>query len=449
MSPEQCLGEPLDRRSDVFAVGILLFELITGRRLFKRDTELLTMRAITEEAIPDPVQYRANLPAELGVIVRRALQRDREQRHASAQELREALERFIADFGVPATSLELSNLLEDLFPDHVERQSKVREAGSLSEVIAALPSTGTGIKDLGTPSSQQSAGALGSGSAVAPQAPGSKLPIVLALLGISALIAVAAVAMLLMRAPPAGELVITTSPPGAEVRLDGARLGLSPMAREDLELDHPYLLQVSASGYALHEEHLILTRARPSQELRLALEALPEPNVGEIEVITEPPGAQVSLDGKAAGISPLRLEEVTADLEHRVAVSLDGYQSETRMVLLRAGATQTISLTLAKKSARPTHRPRPRPAERPKPKPGEEPVLPPTESAGTGFLSLRTTPWTRVYHGAVELGDTPLFKVELPAGKVKLRLLNPDKGIDRSLQVTIKKGEVTTLNKKF
>src|SRR5262249_8141659 len=54
MSPEQCLSKPLDRRSDVFALGILLHELTTGRRLFKRESELATLKAICEQPVVRP-----------------------------------------------------------------------------------------------------------------------------------------------------------------------------------------------------------------------------------------------------------------------------------------------------------------------------------------------------------------------------------------------------------
>jgi len=449
MSPEQCLGEPLDRRSDVFAVGILLFELLTGRRLFKRETELLTLRAITEEPIPDINEYRHSLPANLVEIVNRALRQDREERFATVLEMREALERFIAGFGVPATSMELASLLEDLFPDHVERQSRVREAGSISEVIAALPSTG--IKDLGTPSAQRSH----TMTDVVDRS--LKGWLVWAGLGISALIAVVAVTLLFMQPPPEGELVLATTPNGAAVRLDDQLLGTTPLALEDLKLDHPYQLLVSASGFTPHRQNLLLTVERPSQQLSLVLEALPAPSLGSVVVTTEPAGARVLLDGKETGkLTPAHLEGLAADLEHQIGVQLEGYQPDTRRVLLRPGAEQEITLTLAKLEPKPDPRPRPGTGRRPGGKPGDQPdVKPPVETTsppvetGTGYLTLRTSPWTRVFQGKVDLGDSPLFKIELPVGKVKLRLVNKEKGIDERVEVTIKKDEVTTVDKKL
>src|SRR5262245_23002660 len=76
MSPEQCVGKPVDRRTDTFALGIVLFELATARRLFKGANEFVTMTAIVEGTLPRPSTIRADLPPALDEIVLRALARE-------------------------------------------------------------------------------------------------------------------------------------------------------------------------------------------------------------------------------------------------------------------------------------------------------------------------------------------------------------------------------------
>ena len=83
MSPEQCRGEPLDRRSDIFSLGTVLYELTTLRRLFKRPNELQVMNAITEEPIPRPTREMPDYPPCLEDICVRALARDPDQRYAT------------------------------------------------------------------------------------------------------------------------------------------------------------------------------------------------------------------------------------------------------------------------------------------------------------------------------------------------------------------------------
>ncbi len=91
LSPEQVVGVGLDRRSDLFTLGVVLWECIAGRRLFRHESELALLRAITEEDAPDVRDIAPKCPAALAQIVRRALHRDRDRRYQSAAELRQAL----------------------------------------------------------------------------------------------------------------------------------------------------------------------------------------------------------------------------------------------------------------------------------------------------------------------------------------------------------------------
>jgi len=110
MAPEQLLGQQLDRRCDVFALGVVLWELVTHRRLFARDSDYLTARAILEEPIPradapivegGPVKTVPveSVPAELADVIERALARDRNARYADARELGRAIEAAMSSHG--------------------------------------------------------------------------------------------------------------------------------------------------------------------------------------------------------------------------------------------------------------------------------------------------------------------------------------------------------------
>jgi serine/threonine-protein kinase len=93
MAPEQILGEPLDRRADVFGLGVLLFELSTRTRLYSSQANAVAMRQILAGEVPDPAARRPDYPAALAAIVTRALARDREARYPSAGALVEDLDR--------------------------------------------------------------------------------------------------------------------------------------------------------------------------------------------------------------------------------------------------------------------------------------------------------------------------------------------------------------------
>ena len=82
LSPEQVRLEELDARSDVFALGVVLWEMLTGQRLFAGENEFITMRVVTQTVPPPPSSKRPGVPPALDAIVARALEREREQRYA-------------------------------------------------------------------------------------------------------------------------------------------------------------------------------------------------------------------------------------------------------------------------------------------------------------------------------------------------------------------------------
>ena len=87
MSPEQAEGKPLDPRSDIFSLGVVLFEMLAGRRPFAGDSPISTLLAILRDPVPDLGALRAHLPPPLNGIVRRALEKKPGDRYQSAAEL--------------------------------------------------------------------------------------------------------------------------------------------------------------------------------------------------------------------------------------------------------------------------------------------------------------------------------------------------------------------------
>jgi serine/threonine protein kinase len=115
MSPEQCRSESLDRRSDVFALSIVLWELLTLRRLFSGKSDFDIFKAIVEEPMPAPSQFRPDVPAQLESIVMKGLSREREDRFQTAQEMQLALEDWVRHDRVPASSVRLAAFMTELF----------------------------------------------------------------------------------------------------------------------------------------------------------------------------------------------------------------------------------------------------------------------------------------------------------------------------------------------
>lgn len=95
MSPEQAMGKPSGPSSDIFSMGIILFELATGYRLFRRPTQPEVIRAITEDPIPAPRELRGEISPFLEQIIMRALAREPADRYPSAGDMRDDLMKYL------------------------------------------------------------------------------------------------------------------------------------------------------------------------------------------------------------------------------------------------------------------------------------------------------------------------------------------------------------------
>jgi serine/threonine protein kinase len=116
MSPEQAMGKAVDARSDVFACGILLWELVTGQRLFQRPNDMAIILAISEEPIPTPSSVRRELPAALDRLLDKALARSVHDRYESAQAMSADLELLIRSQNWPGDRRSLERHMHARLP---------------------------------------------------------------------------------------------------------------------------------------------------------------------------------------------------------------------------------------------------------------------------------------------------------------------------------------------
>jgi len=111
LSPEQIEGQPPDRRADIFALGTTLWEVTVDRRLFKREGDLDTVRAIQKCEVPDPRTLVADYPSGLWQVVGRALARDPRARYQTAAEMANDLEGYVRGLGTEVTGATISKLM--------------------------------------------------------------------------------------------------------------------------------------------------------------------------------------------------------------------------------------------------------------------------------------------------------------------------------------------------
>ncbi len=147
LSPEAAHGRPIDHRTDLFAVGIILWEMLTGRRLFRGETDWATIEAVRAAEIPSIIKLNPKVDPELESIVRKALSRQADARYQSAAELGDALSMHLYSRGMHVTANHLAKVVRE-----VQKVEKAKRAATgqpiapiLNDEIAALTSvTGDG-----------------------------------------------------------------------------------------------------------------------------------------------------------------------------------------------------------------------------------------------------------------------------------------------------------------
>ncbi|MBE2251274.1 MAG: serine/threonine protein kinase [Myxococcus sp.] len=366
MSPEQVRGEEVDGRSDVFALGIVLFELVTRSRLLPGVDDVQTLTAISTGKLPRAAERRPDLDPALATIVDTALSPAREHRYQSAKALQDALEDWLQ---ARHASPDPVTYLRTLFARRITQRRELIDSALKAELTpGALHQLARAVPPDSNVSSRHSSGRR----RLAPEPePAKANPALLAALVATLLLLIGGAAFVLMR--PREEAVIVKAEPAE----------LAPL---------PVLV-----------------------------------------VDTVPTGATVLLDGEARGQAPLTLPVQTG--EHQLEARLEGHQPSTRTVKLpRRGERVVLELALVPEPVAP-------PTERPPPIVAARPTTP--KPAAQGKLTLKTSPWTTVYLGTQRLGDTPLLAVPLPSGKQVLRLVNPEAGLESTIEVDIKPGETT------
>jgi serine/threonine-protein kinase len=387
MSPEQARGEPLDARSDVFSLGIVLFEVVTRTRLLPRlnDLDLLTIMGGTDP-LPTPTERRADLPAGLEPIILKMMARKREQRFQNAREAHDALEAWLRETGKVASAGDLADYLRTVFARRIHDRRQLIETAMTTEL------TPSSARQLSNMVARQAAGTGSSASHSATRRRDGlrKRGPVVALVALS--VAVLAIgAAIFKRMQDAAEVPVEPPKPVVVVRQ-------APVLPPVLVID------------------------------------------------TVPAGAAITVNGEARGKSPLTLEQLGVGT-HQVSATLEGYQPGAKAVTLaRPGERVMVELALVPVPAPVVEAPVDagvKVAVKIPPKKARPVEAPP------GKLTLKTTPWTMVYLGKKKLGDTPLLNVPLPPGRHTLRLVNPENNSENSIEVEIKSNEVTVKKLKF
>ncbi len=335
MAPEQCRGEEVDRRADIFALGAVLYEVSTGRRLFKRGSELATLKAIAEEPIVPPSRLVAGYPKCLEVVVTRALARKRSDRYETASAMRRDLLGAMREIEVttgaeveePASAL--GRLMRELFAERCEaKREMLRDVRSGSDINDVPTDENDDVADVPTVLEGNGATQVDASFSLEAAPPRRRRTAVILALALSAALVGSATTVIV------GGTSVISSQAGP------ASATPSPVLFE------PPTAQLVASAPAPQASSTVI-----------------------VHVGSQPSGASVVMDGKARGTTPLDLEvarnAILLDIELRRAGSATASQKVT------PDRDQTLFIVL--QPARPT-----RPSVGVRPVPAPPPSAPPS-----------------------------------------------------------------------
>ena len=473
LSPEQARGEPLDARSDLFNVGILLYETCTGDPLFPHHDPAQSRLMAASGRIPDPGRLR-QLPGALEAIAQQCLAPRRDDRYADALALRSDLEGFLRTVAEPSDSVELGRFVRRLFADVLQEDQRAPRAAGTVTVAASpgtAPMTGAGevaadeldeptpplgeIYNQGPvtvrprhprlgaplvspPASAPAARDLQPTSSDPPATPPSKSRRARVPLAVLVVTLCAAglwwmsrpepepepeVSEIAVIAPQPARLRVHTDPSGLQVAIDGEPQGFAPVLVEVDPGEHR--VEVLHEGRTVAERQLEV--AEGGAQTIVLRASVP----GWVRIRSEPEGARVTVASETLGLTPLEVQ--LAPGMHVVVLELDGFETHEEPVEVGPAAEATLSILLRELSEDEvaTAQPRPSPSMTPR-------------ARSSGFLSVMTVPWCNVFIGERRLGTTPIFRQVLPVGRHTVTLRSPNRAPKRTV-VTVRANEETRI----
>ena len=293
MSPEQVNGEPLDRRSDIFAMGVVLYELGTGRRLFKRTSHAKTLGAILKEPVIPPSRLVDGFPAALEAVVMRALSKKPEDRYATAAEMRKELLEIARELSSPVESL--AERMQRLFPERIAEKNellrKVRDGdpvahmpeGEVEEVVR-VPMADAGA-ELGAPVSVKAASS----------------------------------ARLLWLGAAIGLLVVVTAAIGLGIRARGTTTRTETPPTEATTRSEATAASASASSSVSDATVLVHVESRPPGAHVLRGGA--DQGMTPLDLRLRKGGAAIDIELRATGFAPL-VQSVVPDADQKLVLAL-------------------------------------------------------------------------------------------------------------------------------
>jgi serine/threonine protein kinase len=405
MSPEQVRGRALDNRSDLFSLGVILHELVTGEKLFHRDNQMATIVAVTDTPIPVPSTRRDSVPPEVDEIVMRCLARNVDERWENGWDLADALDGVLTQLNSDIEQERLGRYVSSRFgneigeieavvqkvlqaPEHSDATIDlstfdVRTTRTTTAITGSMPvprgiarDEGKGLESLKSeaedpelppvPRSVDSVIPSEASAALLTQLQRARRTnrLLVALAGVLVaslvLFALTYPSLFVERAPdgtvqsptatgPVGFIVLTSEPAGATILLDGVDTGRVTPAQLQVTPGVAHAVQLQSEGWLSIDLTVTPTEDTPSV---VAAQLERDPNSaanqnGSVRITFEPADALLYVNGTLVpGQSPLQVPALELFTDHEIRIEKLGFETTTDVVRLESEDTLNVQFAL-------------------------------------------------------------------------------------------------------
>lgn len=352
MSPEQAQAQPIDGRSDIYALGVVLWELICNRRAFRGEDSAALLWAVANETLKPPSSVHSRCDAQLDAIVMRAVAQDRDLRYARAREFADALSAYLA---AKAPGYDAAGAIRQLMSEHFgERAETLRKRlrtnaeGTPSQATYTgswnlQPSITTGAMSPSLVGSSVSSVVTKSRASIVPQ-PRSRRGLVVAIAAAVTLFAALAVAAFFWTRADSStrSLRAASDQEGTTVWIDGEKVGKAPIVIA-VATGHAVDVIFRKDGFA--DKRTVIPAGSENTAVHATL--TPMEKTGELTINTTPAGATVALDGRTREQkTPATFSGLWRGTTHRVMVTLAGHEPFIEDISLTEEAARTLDLVL-------------------------------------------------------------------------------------------------------
>ena len=441
MSPEQVSGQPIDRRSDIFSLGVVFFEMLTGKRLFLGKNDVETLEKIRKAEVLPPSVFNSAVPPELDRIVLKALAKDREDRYQWASEFSEDLKKFSYSSGKSFSRQDMMNFMSEFFADELEEETaKLEEYHKIKKPVdmPLREATQTAVRRDALSREEEGSAIHTTGSSP------KKLVLVFAAVLIVLGFAIALLFVMGGSKKDAASLIVDSNEKKTIVVLDENTMYQkrceTPCIMEGL-LAGQHEIAFSKNGFVDVKESIFLSKGDKLEKFVKMY------RIGEqktmITVKSDPDGAVLYInDKKVQAATPTIVNDIPVGLDIVVRVEKHGYfPYEENIGKVPANMNKEVSVILKPmKNA---------PVQSKSKKTDNSSVKSVAESGEPAYLTINSMPWANIYIDGKLIGATPISKHKLPAGSYKIQFKNPKAKIDKTIPVELEAGETKRLIEKF